>query len=208
MVLQLLFQQPELFFVWIIAIIFSLTIHEFCHALAGNLLGDRTAKMEGRLTLNPLSHIDFIGMIALILAGFGWGKPVPFNPYNLKYKKFGPALVAIGGPLSNLLAAVIFVVIMRIFLVNEVLSPDNLLMVFFEVLAWINLMLFIFNLIPLPPLDGSKILFSFLPYSAEPAIMKLERFGPMILLVIILFGGKYLAYLLDLVYFFVYRLFG
>ena len=102
MMINLLLQNPMLFLVWVLAIIFALTIHEFFHAFTGYLLGDKTAARAGRLTLNPMAHIDPVGFFALMFIGIGWAKPVPFNPYNLKYKKWGPALVALAGPGSNL----------------------------------------------------------------------------------------------------------
>ena len=110
MILGLLFSQPVLFIAWIAAILVALSVHEFSHALAGTVLGDNTAKNMGRLTLNPLAHLDMIGTLMLLIVGFGWGKPVPFNPFNLKYPKWGPAIVALAGPFANLICVVIFVI--------------------------------------------------------------------------------------------------
>ncbi len=108
MILNLLFSQPMLFVAWLIAIIFALTIHEFAHAYAAEKQGDPTAKLMGRLSLNPLVHIDTVGFLMLILAGFGWGKPVPVNPFYLKNKKWGDAIVSFFGPLSNFISAFVF----------------------------------------------------------------------------------------------------
>ena len=107
MLFNLLFQSPELFMIIILAIIYAITIHEFSHALAAETLGDATAKFNGRLTLNPLAHLEFLGTLMLLMAGFGWGKPVPVNIYNLKWRKYGEALVSLAGPLSNFLSVIL-----------------------------------------------------------------------------------------------------
>src|SRR3989339_1829095 len=103
-----LLQDPPLLIIVPLAIIIVISLHEFSHALMGYLLGDKTAEHEGRLTLNPLAHLDPFGTVMLLLVGFGWGKPVPFNPYNLKFQKWGPAWIALAGPLSNFLSAIFF----------------------------------------------------------------------------------------------------
>ena len=161
MLLEILFNSPQMFLVIVLAIIYALTIHEFSHAATANLLGDTTAKQDGRLNLNPLSHLEFWGTAMLLVAGFGWGRPVPVNPYNLKWRRFGEAAVALAGPLSNLLSVVFFVLLIN--LLRAWLDPDNMLTIFLFQLLLVNLILGIFNLIPIPPLDGSKVLFSLLP---------------------------------------------
>lgn len=175
------------FFAWILAILVALSIHEFSHALAGHLIGDDTAKHHGRLTLNPFSHIDWWGLALLILVGFGWGKPVPFNPYNLKYGRWGPSIVAVAGPLSNLAGVAVFGLILKLLLNTTTLPIDNLLIQFLVFLVLINLILMLFNLIPIPPLDGSKVLFSIF---ASPKYNRmrflLETRGPSLLLIVIL----------------------
>lgn len=152
-------------------LIFSVVIHEVAHGVAANTLGDPTAKLQGRLTLNPLPHIDPIGsllvpfVLSLLPGGLmlGWAKPVPYNPYNLKAGRMGPAIVAFAGPLSNILLALLFVFVVRFPpVLGVVLSPSFIMLSGSVVL--INLILAFFNLIPIPPLDGSKILFSVLPY--------------------------------------------
>lgn len=185
MILGLLFQQPILFFAWAGAILAAITIHEFSHAWMADVLGDSTAKREGRLTLNPLSHLDPMGTILLLLVGFGWGRPVPFNPYNLKNQRWGPAMVAGAGPGSNLIMAVIFGFTLR-FALGVGLGPENLGIKFLAMLVFLNLILMAFNLIPVPPLDGSKILFAFLHLSEE-AKFRLEHQGPFLLLMLIIF---------------------
>jgi len=153
----------------IIILIFSVIIHEFSHGAMALAFGDRTAQYEGRLTLNPMKHIDWFGSIILPFllfishAGFmiGWAKPVPYNPYNLRNPKIGEPMVALAGPLSNIIVAVIFGLIIRFVLV---LNPSLIsLVTVFSYVVIINISLAIFNLVPIPPLDGSKILFSMFP---------------------------------------------
>ncbi|MEK7159460.1 MAG: site-2 protease family protein [Patescibacteria group bacterium] len=184
------------FIVGVPAILIAIVVHEFCHGLAAYLLGDNTAKDAGRLTLNPIPHIDLWGTIIIPLimlvtsgAAFGWAKPVPFNPYNLKYQRFGPALVAMAGPFSNLIIAIIS------FIAFKALTPNldqntNLLMIFLINLLVLNLFLMIFNLIPIPPLDGSKVLFAIFADARYVNFRDLlERQGPIILLVLIVFDN-------------------
>jgi Zn-dependent protease len=175
------------------AILIAIVVHEFSHGYAAYLLGDNTAKNAGRLTLNPIAHIDMWGTIIIPLimlvtsgAAFGWAKPVPFNPYNLKYPKYGPAIVAIAGPLSNLIIA--FIALMTFRVLVPTLDPNtNLLMMFLLNLALLNVFLMVFNLVPVPPLDGSKVLFvifSDLKYAGFRHA--LETQGPFILLTVII----------------------
>jgi len=145
----------------IVALVIAISVHEFSHALIATKLGDMTAKLSGRLTLNPLSHLDPVGSLVLLLAGFGWGKPVPVNIFNLKYRRWGEAIVSLAGPVVNFLSVVLFVIVFKVVL--NFLPATNLLFVFLYYLIIINLILGIFNLIPIPPLDGSKVLFAFLP---------------------------------------------
>jgi Zn-dependent protease len=185
MILQQLFSEPALFIAWLVAIIIALSVHEFSHALAGYKLGDETAKNYGRLTLNPMAHLSGVGLFMLLIAGFGWGKPVPFNPLNLKNRRFGPALIALAGPISNLAMAIFGSLILKILLVlNVFLAPEkNLLIIFLAVFILINLMLLVFNLLPIPPLDGSKILYSFLHAPKyQKFIYNYEKNGPLILI--------------------------
>lgn len=177
----------------IIVLIFSIVIHEVSHGAMANWLGDPTAKYAGRLTLNPIPHIDPIGSVMLPLlmylshTGFilGWAKPVPYNPYNLRDQKYGPALVGAAGPGSNLLLAIGFGILIRILLAYNFGSTD--LLNFFAIIVQINILLAIFNLVPIPPLDGSKILFYLLPDSAYRFKTFLEQNGFILLLVFVLF---------------------
>ncbi len=185
MLISLLFSNPPVFIAAVVAILVALTFHEFSHALVSYFLGDQTAKRMGRLSLNPITHIDPIGFIALVTIGFGWGKPVPFNPYNLRYPKWGSAIVAAAGPVSNLLMVVVFGLIYKI--IGPHLPEGNLLLVFLQLLLQFNVMLCLFNLLPIPPLDGSKFLLSAL---TAPEHYKtrffLETRGPILLLGLII----------------------
>jgi len=157
----------EVFFAIIILII-SVVIHEVSHGYAADAQGDPTARLAGRLTLNPVPHIDILGSIVipglLLLTGsgfvIGWAKPVPFNPYNLRNQRWGEALVAAAGPASNILLAVIFGLLIRF---SDFLSLPESFVALSAYVVLINLVLAVFNLMPFPPLDGSKIFFSFLP---------------------------------------------
>ncbi len=187
MIIELLWQNPTIFFIWVIAIVFAITIHEFSHALFAYILGDNTAKDQGRLTLNPFSHLDLFGFFILLIAGFGWGKPVPFNPYNLKNKKWGPGLIALAGPLSNLVAIIVFGITLRLIGSYTDLAEENLMVLLLVFLIQINMILMIFNLLPIPPLDGSKVLFSIMPSTLNHIKVFLERYGPSLILGLIIF---------------------
>ncbi len=154
--------SPATFVVWAAAIIVSLSIHEFSHALVAHWLGDPTAERAGRLTLNPVAHVDPLGFLMLVLAGFGWGRPVPFNPYNLKFQRWGATLVALAGPISNFINLIFFGLVLRAIMTLTDLPSNNLMVQFLMLLVLINLALMLFNLIPIPPLDGSKVLLALL----------------------------------------------
>jgi len=178
----------EIFFL-IIALLLALSFHEAAHAYTAYILGDPTSKIQGRVTLNPLKHLDTVGTIMIFITffsgfGIGWGKPVPVNPYNFKDYKKGEALTALAGPMANFILALISSFPIRYF-------PSSIpteLNQFLQIFIMLNIGLMCFNLIPIPPLDGSKILFMFLPdkyYSYRP---QLEKNGPAILLGVIIFG--------------------
>ena len=185
----------------IIIFLFSVIIHELAHGSMALSLGDLTAQRAGRLTLNPIKHLDPIGSILLpgllilmnfLGAGgiiFGWAKPVPVNPYNFKDKRWGSAKVAAAGPLANICLALIFGLAIRF--VPMVSSTQGLFLIFFYIVQ-INLILAIFNLMPVPPLDGSHILFSFLPKSAQNIKIALSRHGLILLLFVIFFLFEYI----------------
>lgn len=184
MFINIFLSSPSLAIVWVVAIFLSLTIHEFSHALIGSLRGDKTAEREGRLTLNPFAHIDLFGLIPLFLFGFGWAKPVPFNPYNLKNPKWDSVMIALAGPFANLLLAIVASIGFRLAFWN--LDEGNLLTIFFFLLIILNLFLMFFNAIPIHPLDGSKLFFALFD---DPKYARLRAFvairGPQILMVAI-----------------------
>jgi Zn-dependent protease len=167
------------------AFIIALTIHEFSHALCATLLGDPTAKRLGRLTLNPLAHIDPIGLILLILVRFGWAKPVPFDPRYFRYPRIFSILVGLAGPVSNLMLASISVLAFH----HMPLTP--LAMDFFQSMVWINVMLAIFNLLPIPPLDGSHFLRALLPNSLLPYYHRFEQISFIVLIILIVFVPQF-----------------
>ncbi|MCD5397177.1 MAG: site-2 protease family protein [Candidatus Pacebacteria bacterium] len=162
MIILLLFTNPLLFFMVVVSIVFALTIHEYSHAQVADSLGDHTARHQGRLTINPLAHLDPFGTLLLLLVGFGWGRPVPFNPFNLRNQKWGPGLIALAGPFSNFLMATIVGLSLRFFEM-----PNIALVIFFSVFIWLNILLGVFNLMPIFPLDGSHILSALFPRFSE-----------------------------------------
>ncbi len=171
-----------------IVLIVAFTIHELAHAVTADRLGDPTPRRMGRITLNPIAHLDPIGSIMLLISGFGWAKPVMVQPLNLKGNpRTSMAIVAAAGPISNLVMAIIFAIPVRLGLVGlaqaEGLFP-TMDALFFEFI-WINLILMFFNLIPVPPLDGSKILAGILPLEMAQHLRVLERYGFLILLALI-----------------------
>lgn len=173
--------------VFAIAILYALTIHEFFHAWTANKLGDPTAKDQGRLTLNPLAHLDPVGTICFFLAHFGWGKPVPVNPNYFKHPRRDDVLVSAAGPISNLVSAFFLGLIFQITYKFIGVTAD-----FFEVfkqLIIINLILAFFNFIPIYPLDGSHILKGFLPRHMLPKYEDICRYSPFVLLGLILLGN-------------------
>lgn len=174
--LSLLQTSPIAFVVIIAGLILALAFHEAAHAYVAHLLGDPTAKREGRLTLNPFAHLDLLGTLALIFFRFGWGKPVPVNPNNFKNPRLGNLLVALAGPGTNIALALILGGI------THLLPAGSVVIVSIATIVYINILLAFFNLIPIPPLDGSKILGLFL---SQESYYELERLGPIILLAFI-----------------------
>lgn len=197
MPIQLLFTQPIVLFAWIVALVIAISFHEFAHAFAAYKLGDMTAKDQGRLTVNPMSHLSLVGTLMILLAGFGWGKPVPFNPYNLKNQRWGPVIIALAGPTSNLLLVILFGLILRFGYPLLGLGPENALYTFLLVLISMNAVLMVFNLIPIPPLDGSKMLFALLPDSAANVKNFLQQYGFIILIAFVIIGSPILNFLFS-----------
>jgi Zn-dependent protease len=176
----------EIIIFTLLILLFSIVIHEVAHGSVAYALGDSTAKNAGRLTLNPISHLDPVGSIMLpafliFLGGpvIGWAKPVPINPFNFTDKKWGNLKVAIAGPLANFTIALIFGIIVKF-----IALPESFITIFSLVIFY-NIVLGVFNLIPIPPLDGSHILFSFLPRNLEPIKIILSQYGFFVLLFLI-----------------------
>jgi len=191
----------------LIVLLFSVIIHEIAHGSVAYYLGDPTAKYSGRLTLNPLKHLDPFGSIVLplllliVTAGrgpiFGWAKPVPINPYNLRDQKWGILKVSIAGPIMNFLVAIFFGLIIRF------INLPASFFILFSIIAIYNFLWGIFNLVPIPPLDGSHILFAFLPYSMEKTKIFLSQFGFFILIFLIFFFPpffRFIIYIIDLIF--------
>lgn len=167
----------------LLVLVACLPIHEFAHGFMADKLGDPTPRRDGRLTLNPLAHLDLWGSVCLLLCGFGWAKPVIVNPFNLRDRKGGMALVALAGPVSNLLMCILFVGLARLSLLLPIPVVVGSILIF---IGYINLCLAIFNLLPVPPLDGSKILYFFLPNRAAYWIRQREHIIAMVFFVLII----------------------
>jgi Zn-dependent protease len=178
--LSTLFTNPLLFLIWAVGLVLAISIHEYAHARAADQLGDPTPRSQGRLTLDPRAHLDPLGSLALLFLGFGWGRPVQFDPYNLRNPRRDSALIAIAGPISNLILATILSLIMRFVSVGIF---DSVL----AILVMMNISLAIFNLVPIFPLDGEKILGGILPpdlYREYAMIMR--QYGTIILIFMLL----------------------
>lgn len=191
---------PLLFY--FIIIIPSAIMHEFAHGWMADRLGDPTARYAGRLTLDPRVHIDKIGTLFLPLAlffmtggsfMFAYAKPVPYNPYNLRDQRLGPMWVAIAGPLANFLLALVFALFIRF-------MPGNAISPFLSIIVYANIVLGVFNLVPIPPLDGSKILYAVLPPSLDNVRATLERYGFVFLLVFIFFFSNWISPIVSAIY--------
>lgn len=169
----------------LVTLLIAFTIHEWSHALVALAFGDDTAKNQGRLSLNPLVHIDLFGLLLILIAGFGWAKPTPVNRFKLKKRRLGSVLVSLAGPISNLLLAIIGVGIYSI-LLNTSYEYGSVIPTFLMVFVNLNIVLFVFNLIPLPPLDGYQVLIEFLPLSARAKLEPVERYAMLIFLIIAL----------------------
>ncbi len=174
-----------------IVLVIAFSVHEFAHAWTAYQLGDPTAKDAGRLTLDPRKHLDVLGSIMVLAVGFGWAKPVPVNPYNLRNGKADMAVVAAAGPLSNLILAIIAAVPLKMGLIEPYFSsrllpnPQQIIITF----VGLNVVLLVFNLLPIAPLDGFRVVAGLLPYPSSETFRKLEPIGPMILIFLVFFGG-------------------
>jgi len=189
--------NPILIAPWLLALLIAITIHEFAHGFAAYKLGDDTAYKMGRLTLNPLDHLDPFGAFMLLLVGFGWAKPVPINIYKVGKGRLGMIIVSFAGVFVNLMFAFFILLILKFFVLNY-FSVDNLMIVFFAFLAYINLALFAFNLLPIPPLDGYHIVEYFFPKIFMNFAPFMEKWGS-ILLLIVVFGTNIIGTLINFV---------
>jgi Zn-dependent protease len=183
MFLQLFQSNPAVAVAFLLGLVIGITVHEASHATSAYLLGDDTAYRDGRVTLNPASHLDLLGSLMLLMAGFGWGRPTPVVPSKLRGGVFGPVAVALAGPVSNLL---IVAVCAALYLLPPFRAQGGYLFILVFMVAFTNALLFVFNLIPIPPLDGSKVIFPFLPRALDGFVMFMNQYGPMILLGLIL----------------------
>lgn len=182
----MIFGSPETLFFRLVALLVAATVHEYAHALMADRLGDSTPRLMGRLSLNPIVHLDLLGSILLLVAGFGWAKPVQVNPRNFTDWRKGMMLVAAAGPLANVTLLFLLGVVFQLGLVG----PQTFLGRLILATMFINAMLAVFNLLPIPPLDGSKILSGLLPPAQAMAYDRLAQYGPLLLLVIIMLPGR------------------
>jgi Zn-dependent protease len=181
MFLSLFQNAPSAAVAFLLGLVVGITVHEASHATSAYLLGDDTAYRDGRVTLNPISHLDVLGSLMLLMAGFGWGKPTPVVPSKLRGGVFGPVAVALAGPVSNLLIVAVCAILYLL-----PLFQSGYLQIIVLLMAFTNALLFVFNLIPIPPLDGSKVIFPFLPRALDGFVDFMNQYGPMILLGLIL----------------------
>ena len=201
--------DPTLLIFQLLVLIFSVVIHELSHGYVAEHLGDSTARLAGRLTFNPAKHLDPFGsfvlpaMLWFLTAGqmvFGWAKPVPYNPMNLKDPLTGGGKIAAAGPVSNFLVAAVFGIIFRIFLAAEIITP--FLSLLLSIIIYVNILLGVFNLVPMPPLDGSKVLFALLPRNESSLrfIAAMERQGLILVLLFIFFGFDIILPVINLLF--------
>ena len=181
MIVSLFEQSPAFAVAVLMGFVAGIAVHEAAHAYSAYLLGDDTAYRAGRVTLNPASHLDLLGSLMLLIAGFGWGKPTPVVPSKLRGGVLGPVAVAFAGPASNLLIVAVCALMYALTSFQE-----GYLQIIVVAVAFVNALLFVFNLIPIPPLDGSKVIFPFLPRSMGGFVDFMNQHGPTILLVLVL----------------------
>lgn len=182
-------RDPIQFVAFAIAIVLGITVHEFMHAYAAHRLGDDTARLLGRLSLNPMAHLDPFGTLLLVLAGFGYGKPVPFNESRLR-SAFGVTLVALAGPLANVGLAALFAVPLRF---GSAAALGDIYETILVYIVQMNCILAIFNLIPIPPLDGSNVVYGLLPPRQQYAWRTYQQYGPFLLLAVLLLAPRILT---------------
>lgn len=184
--LTLLFENPIVALIIFAALVVAIGVHEFAHAYAANKLGDPTPRLQGRLTLNPIKHLDPVGTLLIIVAGIGWGKPVEFNPHYLKKPRTDAAIVAVAGPISNILMASLSAILLYILPASALAFGVNVILMYFITL---NIALAVFNLIPIEPLDGFKILSGVLPPHLSYLLQETRKYGIFVLLILFITGS-------------------
>ncbi|MDD5194859.1 MAG: site-2 protease family protein [Candidatus Omnitrophica bacterium] len=204
--IQLLFSNPVSFVILAVLLLYSIIAHEVAHGWVAHLFGDDTAKYYGRLTLNPIPHIDPLGMLMLLLVGFGWARPVPVDYYRLRNSRVGLFAVSLAGCLANILIASVAI----FFLQFPAIKYSQQLYDIFSKLAGINIMLGAFNLIPIPPLDGSKIIMGFLPASGQRTMARFEKYGFFVIIILLYTGllNPLITLMQNLIYAAISLLFG
>ncbi|MEX2013776.1 MAG: site-2 protease family protein [Parcubacteria group bacterium] len=201
-------QGIQVDFIFQIAVlIMSVVIHEVSHGYAASFLGDQTARYQGRLTLNPVKHLDPFGSFLVPAASyflggfiFGWAKPVPYNPYNLRPGRWSEALVAVAGPASNIILALVFGLLLRIGMASGASWASPAFVQITALIVFINILLAIFNLVPIPPLDGSKLFFTFFPNQLNKMTVFFERYGLVLLLFFIFFLWRFIFPVIGLIF--------
>jgi len=196
-------QDPIGFIGFVVAILLGITVHEFMHAYAATRLGDDTARLMGRLSLNPMAHLDPFGTLLIVLAGFGYGKPVPFNESRLR-SALGVSGVALAGPFANLVLAALCALPLRFGGVDPLGGAYSVIL---ESIVFYNCILAVFNLIPIPPLDGSNVVYGLLPPQQKYTWRTYQQYGPVLLLLLLFFGAQVLRILVFGPAVFLFRLF-
>ncbi|HEY5714962.1 MAG TPA: site-2 protease family protein [Psychromonas sp.] len=204
--LSLLMQSPVTFLMLMVPLLYSVIFHEIAHGLVASWFGDNTARYSGRLTLNPVAHVDPIGALMLLLVGFGWAKPVPVNYSNLKPARLGVICVALAGCTMNIFIAMAALLLMQF----EAFSTSSVFSTILLIVAKINIILAAFNLIPIPPLDGSRVLVEFLPKQMQAALARVEPYGFFIILILLFTGILYpvIDVVMNVIYSFLAIFFG
>ncbi len=185
--LSLLMNNPVTFLLLAVPLLYSVILHEIAHGLVASWFGDNTAKYSGRLTLNPMAHLDPMGTLMLFFVGFGWAKPVPVNYNNLNNSRLGIMAVALAGCITNILLATVAIFLMQL----QVFNTNPAFATIFPIVIKINIVLAAFNLIPIPPLDGSKVLMGFLPEEAQSNLARIEPYGFFIIIILLYTGILY-----------------
>lgn len=188
--LSYLFSNPLIFFLYLFSLFVAITIHEFSHALAADFLGDPTPRLQKRLTLNPKAHLDPFGLLFLLFFSFGWGRPVEFDPFNLKNPRRDAAIISLAGPISNLILALILSLLLKLFIFFEIKTLYTIGSLFFFPMIYINVVLAVFNFLPVHPLDGFKIVGGILSEKQAKEWYELEKYGLIFLLMMFFPLGK------------------